>query len=216
MRIVVLLGAPGSGKGTVAGHLAERLPARHVSSGDLLRAMAQDNNDGRSSGVGTVMTRGDLVADDIVDDLILDQLRKHRAASWLLLDGYPRSLSQAATMPRLAEQVGAEVFRTVLLEAPRDLLIRRLAGRRLCPKCAAGYHVDNIPPRVAEVCDRCGTALVQRADDTPERISKRLDVYERQTAALIDLYAAQDLLSRVDASGDPEATVEAILKAVVS
>lgn len=206
MKILVLLGAPGSGKGTVAARLAKRLPARHVASGDLLRAIARQPVTETARKVAHALQNGQLVPDAVVDALMAEELaRTPDAEEWLLLDGYPRTVTQAEKLVAMAGQAGGRLAQALLLDVPESILMRRLAGRRVCPRCAAGYHVDTLPPRVAERCDACGARLERRADDEPEKIPVRLAVYRRESAALIEWFAARGLLARVDGSGSADA-----------
>ncbi len=217
MNIVVLLGAPGSGKGTVAARLAARLPAaRHLASGDLLRAAAREGGTPFAAAAAEAMRRGDLVPDAIVDNLMIEQMRSCPPGAWLLLDGYPRNVAQAATLAEAAGRLGGTVRRAILLDVPRETLIRRLAGRRVCPRCAAGYHVESLPPRVAGICDACGAGLVAREDDQPAKIARRLEVYRQQTAALAGWYAGQGLLTRIDGDASPDEVAERVARAVTA
>lgn len=209
MKIMVLLGAPGSGKGTVAARLAKRLPARHVASGDLLRAVARQPVTETARKVAHALQHGQLVPDAVVDALIAEELaRMSDEKGWLLLDGYPRTVHQAEKLLAMAAQAGGSLAQALLLDASEPVLIRRLAGRRICPRCAAGYHVDTLPPRVAERCDACGAHLERRADDEPDKIPIRLAVYRRESAALIEWFAARGLLVRVDGDGGADAVTD--------
>ncbi len=215
MKIVVLLGAPGSGKGTVAARLAKRLPARHVASGDLLRAVARQPVTEAARTVAHALQGGQLVPDELVDLLIEEELKRAAAEEeWLLLDGYPRTVFQAETLVGMAARVGGRVKQAILLEVPENTLLRRLGGRRVCPRCAAGYHVDTLPPRVAERCDACGARLERRADDEPEKIGVRLAVYRQAAAALIAWFEERGLLARIDGDGSAD-EVTALAAAMV-
>ena len=194
MNIVILLGAPGSGKGTVAGKLAaENANLKHVSSGDLLRgAVAKGTDAGREA--KDFMEAGKLVPDALIARMVKDVVAETTGEVTMLLDGFPRNLAQA----KILEEMGAPVTRAVLIDVPDDIIQDRIAGRRTCPKCKAGYHVKNLPPKVEGVCDVCGEKLAIRKDDNPETVKDRLVVYHRETEPLIAFYREKGLLRTVD------------------
>ncbi len=201
MRIVVLLGAPGSGKGTIAGRLAASdALLRHVSSGDLLRDAVRRQTAAGVEADG-YMRRGELVPDGLIARMVGDLTVGVDSACTLLLDGFPRTVAQAGMLDATVASCGASFGPVVLLEVPDAMLVERIAGRRGCPACGAGYHVTNIPPAREGLCDVCGTGLVVRKDDNPETVRNRLAVYRTQTMPLIDFYGARDHLRRVDATG---------------
>lgn len=214
MNIVVILGAPGSGKGTIAGRLADAEELwQHVSSGDLLRQAVKDRT---PCGLEAedYMVRGSLVPDKLIANMMADLMLRINNGSTLLLDGYPRTVGQVALLDETIALCQAHLHAVVQLEVPEDVLVERIAGRCICPKCGAGYHVTNIPPRRAGVCDNCGTALIVREDDAPETVRHRLVMYEKQTVPLLELYEQRGLLRRVPANGRiPEivAKVKAVL-----
>lgn len=216
MKVIVLLGAPGSGKGTIASRLSRRYPVCHVSSGDLLRAAVRQADTPAARAAAEAMRRGELVADEVVGALVIERLRQCAPGETLLLDGYPRNERQAASLEREVARAGSAVAAAVWLEVSEPVLVSRLAGRRVCGACAANYHVTNLPPRVAGVCDACGAALIQREDDRPERVANRLVVFREQTAALIDWYAARGLLVRIDAEGDADETTARVARTVMA
>jgi adenylate kinase len=194
MNIVILLGAPGSGKGTVAGKLAsENEGLKHVSSGDLLRGAVAK---GTAAGVEAkgYMEKGNLVPDALIAQMIKDVVAETTGDVTMLLDGFPRNLAQA----KILEEMGAPVKSAVLIDVPDSIIQDRIAGRRTCPKCKAGYHVRNLPPKVEGVCDVCGEKLVIRKDDNPETVKDRLVVYHRETEPLIAFYRDKGLLKSVD------------------
>jgi len=188
VTVVVLLGPPGVGKGTQAVRLADDLGAAHVSTGDLLRAARRDGTElGRKA--QAFMDAGEYVP----DELILDLVRDHLAAVGevpVLFDGFPRTTAQAEGLDDVLGALAREVDLVAVFEAPRDTLVRRLSGRRSCPQCGAVYNTYFNPPEVEDVCDRCGGVLVHRADDEPETVRRRLEVYEEQTAPLVSYYEA--------------------------
>jgi adenylate kinase len=212
MDIIILLGAPGAGKGTVAARLVKRLNLKHISSGDLLRAAVKQGTPAGKEAEG-YMKRGELVPDALIGRIIADVLAAGGGDATYLLDGFPRTVAQASMLDGVVAEQGGRIRGAVLLDVAEDILVDRLAGRRVCPKCAAGYHVRNLPPKVAGVCDVCGAALVQRPDDNPETVRNRLAVYAKQTAPLIAWYQARQSLARVDgASGSADDIAERVAR----
>jgi adenylate kinase len=204
------LGAPGAGKGTIAEGIAAGSRFAHVSTGDMLREAVK-----KGAAVGreaeAYMKRGELVPDETILRIVEARVDAGGADAAYMFDGFPRTLKQAELLDRMLERHQGRVNHVFLLDAPRDLLITRLTGRRVCRKCGAGYHVVNIPPRKAGVCDACGGELYQRPDDQEATILNRLDVYERQTKELIEYYDRKNLLVRIDSARHREVTVAEIL-----
>lgn len=199
MRIV-LLGAPGSGKGTQAARLQAKHGVPQVSSGDLLRdAVARKTELGLKA--KAVMEAGQLVSDDIVLGLIRDRLSRPDAAKGFILDGFPRNIDQANSLSALLTEIGQPLEAVLLLDVRKDLLLKRLAGRRVCPKCGAVYNVNSMPPG-ATGCSNDGAELYQRPDDKEEVIGKRLEVYEAQTRPLVKHYTKLGLLRAVAGEGE--------------
>lgn len=200
MRIV-LLGAPGSGKGTQAKLLMERFGVPQISTGDLLRAAVA-----AKSPLGlkakAAMDAGELVSDEIVLGMIRERLAEADAKAGFILDGFPRNGAQAAALDALLSELGQDIDRAVHIQVSFDELLKRLTGRRTCTQCGALYNVYFSPPRQEGVCDRCGGALMHRDDDNEQTISRRLRVYEEQTQPLIDYYQAQGKLATVSGSGE--------------
>ena len=210
MNIVILLGAPGSGKGTVAGKLAsENDGLKHVSSGDLLRGAVAK---GTAAGVEAkgYMEKGNLVPDALIAQMIKDVVAETTGDVTMLLDGFPRNLAQA----KILEEMDAPVKSAVLIDVPDSIIQDRIAGRRTCPKCKAGYHVRNLPPKVEGICDVCGEKLVIRKDDNPETVKDRLVVYHRETEPLIHFYRDKGLLKSVDGTIGVDNVAAAFLKAM--
>ena len=200
MRIV-LLGAPGSGKGTQAKLLMERFGVPQISTGDLLRAAVA-----AKSPLGlkakAAMDAGELVSDEIVLGMIRERLGEPDAEAGFILDGFPRNGAQATALDALLGELGQDIDRAVHIQVSFDELLKRLTGRRTCTQCGALYNVYFSPPRQEGVCDRCGGALMHRDDDNEQTISRRLRVYEEQTQPLIDYYQAQGKLVTVSGSGE--------------
>jgi adenylate kinase len=203
MQIVILLGAPGCGKGTMAGRLsASNSSFRHVSSGDLLReAVKRQTANGIQA--DTFMKRGELVPDALIAQMMDDYMDGLPSDCTLLLDGFPRTAVQAEMLQKIIAASHTTLRTVILLEVPDAILIDRIAGRRVCPKCGAGYHIVTIPSKVAGICDVCGTELVIRKDDNLETVKHRLDVYQSQTMPLIAWYEGRGLLKRITAHGIP-------------
>lgn len=205
---VVLLGPPGVGKGTQAKLLQERLGVPQISTGDLLReAVAQGTAIGLKA--KTYMDAGELVPDEVIIGIVEERLAKPDAREGFLLDGFPRTVPQAEALTALLEKHSIPLDAVLALEGDEDTLVRRLSGRRVCSSCAATYHVDNAPPKVEGVCDKCSGTLIVRDDDKPEAIRNRLQVYARSTAPLLEFYRNRGQLLTVDATGTASEVFEA-------
>ena len=210
MNIVILLGAPGSGKGTIAGRLAsENANLKHVSSGDLLRGAVAKGTPAGVEAKG-YMEKGNLVPDALIAQMIKDVIAETTGDVTMLLDGFPRNVAQA----EILEKTGAPIRSAVLVDVPDEIIADRIAGRRTCPKCKAGYHVKNLPPKVEGVCDKCGAVLVIRKDDNPDTVKDRLTVYHRETEPLIAFYEKKGLLRRIDGNLGPEKSAAAFKSAM--
>ncbi|MBQ6137629.1 MAG: adenylate kinase [Kiritimatiellae bacterium] len=210
MDIVILLGAPGSGKGTIAGRLASaNANLKHVSSGDLLRGAVAKGTPAGLEAKGYV-DKGNLVPDALIAAMIKDVIAETTGDVTMLLDGFPRNVAQAEVL----EKTGAPIRSAVLVDVPDSIIADRIAGRRTCPKCKAGYHVKALPPKVEGICDRCGAELVVRRDDNPETVRDRLVVYHRETEPLIAFYEKKGILRRIDGDQGPEKNAAAFLAAM--
>jgi len=209
MRLV-LLGPPGAGKGTQAKFIEERLGVPHISTGDLLRGAVQ-----RQTALGQAaeqyMTRGELVPNDVVVEMIAERIKERDCLEGFLLDGFPRNLTQAEVLERMLVSHRAQLDHVVSIRVHPEELIRRLSGRRTCRSCGAMYHVVFNPPKQNERCDRCGGELFQRDDDREDTIRARLAVYDRETAPLHDYYQHRGLLRSIDGEGTAEAVRSRIL-----
>ena len=212
MRIV-LLGPPGSGKGTQAKLMQERIGIHHIATGDLLRAAVAERTE-LGQAAHAYMARGDLVPDGLVIGMIGQRLRQDGIARSFLLDGFPRNVAQAEALDQLLTGDHLALDHVVSLDVDREELVQRLAGRRTCTRCGAMYHVRFDPPTQPGVCDRCGGPLVQREDDREETIRARLDVYDRATAPLIAFYRARGLLRSIDGMGSVAAVMDRVLTEV--
>ena len=208
---IVVLGRQGSGKGTQAARLASKYGVPHVSTGEAFRAAVKEGTElGRT--VQGFMDRGDLVPDEVVEAVIKAHLFGPRAPEGFVLDGFPRNVAQAEALELMAGPRGLDVV--LNLDASKEEVLRRIAGRRVCSNCGANYNIVDHPPRKAGYCDACGSAIYQRDDDTEEAVSRRLELYEAVTAPLIDWYRQRGLLANVDAMGPPEDVASRALDAV--
>jgi len=202
MRLV-FMGPPGAGKGTQAKAVAEHYGVPHVSSGDIFRGEI-----GRKTPLGlkikSYLDSGTLVPDDVTVGAVAGRLAEKDCADGWLLDGFPRTEGQAKALDGTLAATGAKLDGVVNLELDAEVIVRRLSGRRMCPKCGRSYHVDHIPPKKEGVCDACGAALIIRDDDKPETVRQRLKTYTEQTAPLVGYYERQGLLVRVEGDGTPD------------
>jgi len=204
---LVLLGAPGVGKGTQADLLNQRLDACHLSTGDLFRAASKQQESEQSPAMRAAMEhmrRGELVPDSTVWEMVRERANCIRCSNGFILDGFPRTLSQAESLKQLMETEQIPLTAVVNYELPLAEIVARLSGRRTCEKCKAVFHITGAPPKVEGVCDRCGGRLFQREDDRPESIAVRMAAYERSTAPLIDFYKSLGLLVPIAATGSPD------------
>lgn len=211
MQAVILLGGPGAGKGTAAEGITESTNYIHVSTGHMLREAVE-----AGSAVGleakAYMDKGELVPDKLIMQMVTARLESGTPDAKYMFDGFPRTLEQARLLDEVLESHRAPLRQVFLLEVPEDILVRRIAGRRICRDCGAVYHVSNIPPRREGVCDSCGGALYQRADDSESTVLNRISVFKKQTESLIHYYEAKGMLLRIDASHTKEQTDADILK----
>jgi adenylate kinase len=212
MRIV-MLGAPGSGKGTQAQRIQKEHGLPQISTGDLLRKAVADKTP-LGLKAKKVMDAGELVSDDIVLGMIEQRIAEPDAQRGFILDGFPRNTTQADGLDALLAQLGLTLDRVVLMDVDFDILMKRLTGRRTCSKTGAVLNIYFSPPEELEACRKAGGELVQRADDNEATIRNRLQVYERQTAPLIDYYAKRDLLTTVPATGDVYTVYSRLLSAL--
>ena len=200
MRII-LLGAPGSGKGTQAKMLMEKYKAPQISTGDLLRAAVSSGTElGKKA--KAIMDAGQLVSDDIVLGMIKERLNEEDAQNGFILDGFPRNKPQADALDNLLAEFGWSMDGAILLEVDNEQIVERITGRRTCNDCGQMYNIFSSPPANEDVCDKCGGALGHRADDNGETIRKRLEVYTEQTAPLIEFYSSQDKLFKLNGMGE--------------
>ena len=206
---MILLGAPGAGKGTQAERLCKVLDIPTISTGNILRAAVKN---GTPTGLKAkaFMDAGKLVPDEVIIGIITERLAEDDCKNGYILDGVPRTIAQAEAM----EKAGINFDAVVSIEVADQVIMERMSGRRVCESCGASYHLVAVPPKVAGVCDSCGGRLVRRKDDAPETVKDRLEVYHKETEPLKDFYAQRGLLKSVENQPSVEATTAAILKAL--
>jgi len=216
---LVLLGAPGVGKGTQADLLHQRLGACHLSTGDVFRAAGSQPECDQSPAIREAlrhMRRGELVPDATVWELVRERKGCLHCGGGFILDGFPRTLAQAESLEKLLRYEEISLTAVLSYELAADEIISRLGGRRTCEKCAAVYHIAGLPPKVDGQCDQCGGRLFQREDDRPESIKVRLETYERNTKPLLDFYEKSGMLRKIAATGSPEEIYERTVAAIES
>ena len=208
---IIMLGAPGVGKGTQAIMIADKYGIPHVSTGDLFRHNIS-NNTALGKEAKTYMDAGKLVPDELTVRILLDRVAQEDCKNGYVLDGFPRTIAQAEVLEEELKKRGDQVDFAIDVEVPDAHIVKRMGGRRACLKCGATYHVEHVPPKKEGVCDQCGNELVLRDDDAPETVQKRLTVYHDQTQPLIDFYRARNILHEVDGTQDKEKVFEDIIK----
>ena len=208
---VIMLGAPGAGKGTQAKKIAAKYQIPHISTGDIFRANIKEGTE-LGTKAKAYMDKGELVPDELTCDLVVDRISKPDAANGYVLDGFPRTIPQAEALTRALEGRGEKIDFAINVEVPDENIVRRMGGRRACLKCGATYHVVYNAPKVENVCYVCQGELVLRDDDKPETVQKRLSVYHAQTQPLIDYYKAEGVLAEVDGTQDIDVVFQDITK----
>ena len=207
---IIMLGAPGAGKGTQAKKIADKYQVPHISTGDIFRANIKNGTE-LGMKAKTYMDQGLLVPDELVVDLVVDRLAQEDCVNGCVLDGFPRTIPQAECLDEALAAKGEAIDYAIDVDVPDENIINRMSGRRACVACGATYHIVHIPTKVEGVCDRCGESLILRDDDKPETVKKRLDVYHAQTQPLIDYYTGKNVLKTVDGTQDMEAVFQAIV-----
>lgn len=194
---IVMLGAPGAGKGTQARMISEKFGIPHISTGDIFRANLKNGTElGKKA--KSYMDQGILVPDELTCDLVVDRITKEDCANGYILDGFPRTIPQAEALTAALEKLGTAIDYAIDVDVPDESIVYRMGGRRACPSCGATYHVRFNPPKEEDICDTCGAKLILRDDDKPETVQKRLDVYHKQTQPLIAYYTEKGILHKVD------------------
>lgn len=208
---IIMLGAPGAGKGTQAKRIAEKYLIPHISTGDIFRANIKNGTElGKKA--KTYMDQGLLVPDELVVDLVVDRLKRDDCANGCVLDGFPRTIPQAEALDEALAAIGQSVDYAINVEVPDQNIVNRMSGRRACVNCGATYHVVYAPTEVENICDVCQGELILRDDDKPETVQKRLNVYHEQTQPLIDYYTKKNILVEVDGTVDIDDVFAAIVK----
>ena len=206
---IIMLGAPGAGKGTQAKHIAGKYCIPHISTGDIFRANIKNGTDlGKKA--KEYMDQGLLVPDELTCDLVMDRIQQDDCTSGFVLDGFPRTIPQAEALDAALTKIGEKMDYAIDVDVPDENIVNRMSGRRACLDCGATYHIVSLPPKTEGKCDHCGSDLVLREDDKPETVQKRLTVYHDQTQPLIDYYKNQGILKSVDGTQPMEAVFTAI------
>lgn len=210
---IILLGPPGAGKGTQAKTLAGKLVLAHISTGDLLRQnVAKETDLGKKA--KSFMDKGLLVPDELVSQMVSKRLDEADIKKGFILDGYPRNINQARTLDNLLKQKKINIDFVIDLDTKQEVIIQRLSGRLACPKCSANFHIKNMPPKKDMICDNCGSALYQRADDNEETIKKRLEVYRSESVPLIQFYQSKQKLHQIAANEAAEVVLKKVIDLV--
>jgi len=196
---LLIMGPPGAGKGTQAAEIVKELKVPHISTGDMLReAVKKGTEMGKKA--KEYMDKGQLVPDEVIIGVVKERLAQPDCKAGFLLDGFPRTLPQAEALDQTLKEMGIKLDSVINIRVPRERIVDRITGRRVCRSCGDTYHIVNKPPKENDKCDKCGGELYQRSDDTAETVNKRLDVYEAQTQPLLDYYGKQGIV--VDINGD--------------
>ena len=207
---IIMLGAPGAGKGTQAKKIAEKYQIPHISTGDIFRANIKNGTElGKKA--KTYMDQGALVPDELTCDLVVDRIQQEDCKNGYVLDGFPRTIPQAECLTDALNKLGEKMDYAVNVDVPDENIVNRMGGRRACVGCGATYHIVFNAPKTEGICDTCGEKLILRADDAPETVQNRLNVYHDQTQPLIDYYEKAGILKNVDGTVDMEEVFQAIV-----
>ena len=206
---IIMLGAPGAGKGTQAKQIADKYKIPHISTGDIFRANIKNNTE-LGQKAKQYMDQGLLVPDELTCDLVMDRIKQDDCKNGFILDGFPRTIPQAEELDAALDKKNEKMDYAINVDVPDENIVNRMGGRRCCLNCGATYHVVTIPTKVEGICDRCGSPVVLRDDDKPETVQKRLTVYHDQTQPLIDYYEKQSILKTVDGTKSMEAVFDDI------
>lgn len=208
---LIMLGAPGAGKGTQAKKIAEKYGIPHISTGDIFRANIKNGTE-LGNKAKSYMEQGLLVPDELTCDLVVDRIQQEDCSNGYVLDGFPRTIPQAEALKAALEKLGTTIDYAINVEVPDENIVTRMGGRRACLACGSTYHIVYNAPKVEDVCDVCGAKLVLRDDDKPVTVQKRLTVYHEQTQPLIDFYGKEGVLVEVDGTQNLEDVFQAITK----
>ena len=207
---IIMLGAPGAGKGTQAKQIADKYKIPHISTGDIFRANIKNNTE-LGQKAKQYMDQGLLVPDELTCDLVMDRIKQDDCKNGFILDGFPRTIPQAEALDAALDKINEKMDYAINVDVPDENIVNRMGGRRCCLNCGATYHVVTIPTKVEGICDRCGSPVVLRDDDKPETVQKRLTVYHDQTQPLIDYYEKAGILKNVDGTVDMKDVFQAIV-----
>ncbi|MBQ7944183.1 MAG: adenylate kinase [Lachnospiraceae bacterium] len=207
---IIMLGAPGAGKGTQAKMIAEKYTIPHVSTGDIFRANIKNGTE-LGMEAKKYMDQGQLVPDELTVKILLDRVAKDDCKNGYVLDGFPRTIPQAEVLDKALTELGDKIDYAINVDVPDENIVKRMSGRRACVTYGATYHLVHIPPKAEGICDTCGSELILRDDDKPETVMNRLDVYHKQTQPLIDFYTAKNVLKTVDGTVDMKDVFQAIV-----
>ena len=207
---IIMLGAPGAGKGTQAKMIAEKYGIPHISTGDIFRYNIKNGTElGKEA--KKYMDQGLLVPDELTVKILLDRVAKDDCKNGYVLDGFPRTIPQAEVLEEALTKLGDRIDYAINVEVPDENIVKRMGGRRACVNCGATYHIEHVPPKKEGICDNCGSELILRDDDKPEAVKNRLSVYHKQTQPLIDFYNGKGVLRTVDGTVDMKDVFNAIV-----
>ncbi len=207
---IIMLGAPGAGKGTQADMICNKYNVPHISTGDIFRANIKNGTELGQKAKG-YMDAGELVPDSLVVDLVIDRIHQDDCENGYVLDGFPRTIPQAEALDKALAESGEAVDYAINVDVPDENIVTRMSGRRACVKCGATYHIKYNAPATEGICDNCGSELIQREDDKPETVLNRLSVYHEQTQPLIDYYDGKGIVKNIDGTQDLEAVFADII-----
>ena len=210
---IIMLGAPGAGKGSQASRIANEYHLPHISTGDIFRANLKEETElGKQA--KSFMDKGELVPDDITIAMLLDRIHKEDCKNGYILDGFPRTIPQAEALKEALAKKDEKIDLALDVEASDELIIKRMAGRRTCPACGAIYHIVTLPPKTEGICDRCGADLIQRKDDNEETVKNRLKIYHEVTEPLISYYKKEGILEEIDGAEELDKVFEKVKRII--
>ena len=210
---IIMLGAPGAGKGSQASRIAKEYQLPHISTGDIFRANLKEETE-LGKRAKSFMDKGELVPDDITIAMLLDRIHKEDCKNGYILDGFPRTIPQAEALKEALAKKDEKIALALDVEASDELIIKRMAGRRTCPACGAIYHIVTLPPKTEGICDRCGADLIQRKDDNEETVKNRLKIYHEVTEPLISYYKKEGILEEIDGAEELDKVFEKVKRII--
>lgn len=210
---IIMLGAPGAGKGSQASRIAKEYQLPHISTGDIFRANLKEETE-LGKRAKSFMDKGELVPDDITIAMLLDRIHKEDCKNGYILDGFPRTIPQAEALKEALAKKDEKIDLALDVEASDELIIKRMDGRRTCPACGAIYHIVTLPPKTEGICDRCGADLIQRKDDNEETVKNRLKIYHEVTEPLISYYKKEGILEEIDGAEELDKVFEKVKRII--